>query len=143
MTRYPIASASSRDMQWKRRPRDKGIDRFEQVCAPVTHDEHRFLALAGIQVVMVDQCDIRPVRSFVTARRLLRDSFYAADSVSATDSSYRFSALASDPTREPDDLFETIEGCQADLAVLLHIRDKCGALRFILRGRVIWLPSAS
>ncbi len=49
-------------MERKRRARHEGIDRLEQVRARVAHDEHRFLPLARIQVVVIDQGEVGSVR---------------------------------------------------------------------------------
>jgi len=49
-------------VQRKGRPRYERVDGIEQVRAPVAHDEHRLLALAGLQVVVISQNDIGTVR---------------------------------------------------------------------------------
>jgi hypothetical protein len=58
----PCIKLLVREVERKRRPRHERVHRFEQALALVAHDEHGFLALAGTQVVVIDQSDVRTVR---------------------------------------------------------------------------------
>ena len=43
-------------VQGEPRPGDERIQNRQQIRAPITHDEHRFLSLAGDEVVEIDEC---------------------------------------------------------------------------------------